>query len=520
MIVGSSAAPPWKRPLDILRFYSRKLLVVAIFTFVLLLLHIVYTDGGFLGNFDYASYSSYLTTTTSNSSPANDLPSPFNPHSLENLKYLRDIGDFWEPWASAIQVARPPIPAITITRTHSNLGVSEADARKPRQPPTKLITLSPTDLANLTSAHALLKDKLDAYPNFERDANTLFNGRGIVTVAGGEYFGPAIVGLHMLRATGSDLPVEAFVQNWDEYEPSLCEEYLPRFGARCLVLEEFLSDPVSKTWEVTHYQLKSLALLFSSFTEVLLLDSDSIPLVDPAQLVSSPAFTSTGLVGWSDFWKASETPDFYTIAGLPSFPSNLPTPCSESGQLLVDKSRHLATLLLATYYNIWGPDYFYPLLSQGALGQGDKNTFESAAVVLNNTFYRVPKMLKAVGRNPGDGFKGSGMVQYMPEDDGLEVDPADGKKAHERVAFIHANTPKMNAGHLVDEGDLVGPGGAHLRLWGGVESQVEMFGEDVEKKVWEIVKSTGCELAGTVREWKDRGGMCRRLKKHWKEVFQ
>jgi len=330
----------------------------------------------------------------------------------------------------------------------------------------------------------------------------------------------------MLRKTGSTLPVEIFVADASEYETSICDGYLPRYGARCLVLSDFLrNENASHSFEVTHYQLKCLAILFSSFAEVLYLDSDSIPLLNPSELFSIEPYNSTGLVFWPDFWVATESPLFYTIAGLPAFPSNLPKSSSEAGQLLINKKTHLKTLLLACYYNIYGPDYFYPLLSQGALGQGDKETFMAAALILGEPYYRVKMGVTSVGRHNGEKFKGSGMVQYHPTDDFLYARPQNASVSNEetrlmiRPAFLHANTPKMNAGHLVDEGDLFAVDQKRLRLWGSKEDQERQFGYDIEKEVWELLVKTGCELDQLLGEWKGRKSMCARLEEHWEAVF-
>ena len=76
----------------------------------------------------------------------------------------------------------------------------------------------------------------------------------------------------------------------------------------------------------------------------------------------------------------------------------------------------------------------------------------------------------------------------------------------------------MNAGHLIDEGDLLDQG-KRLRLWGSAAKQQDLFGRDLEKEVWTLLVETGCELAEKVAEWKDRKEMCKRLKEHWKAVF-
>jgi len=349
---------------------------------------------------------------------------------------------------------------------------------------------------------------LDAYDDTKDQS--LFQGKGVVLVAGGQYFAPAIVSIHALRQKGSNLPVEAFLANQDEWEPYLCEEYLPSLNARCLVMTDFTDDKVhNTTFEVKHFQFKALALLFSSFKEVLLIDSDSIPICNPeTDLFSSTAYRSTGFIGWGDFWIGTESPAFYEIAGLPSFPENLPQASSESGQLILDKSRHLKTLLLAVYYNVFGPGYYYQLLSQGAMGEGDKNTFETAAVVLGTPYFRVPDTPPAVvGRFDKGEFRGSAMIQMKPGQPG-------------KPAFIHANTPKMNAGQVLDSGDLFEKNTKErLRLWGPKDGNEKFFGEDVEMRIWKIMVDTGCQLEDVLRDWKTRDHLCARLREHYESVF-
>jgi alpha 1,2-mannosyltransferase len=56
---------------------------------------------------------------------------------------------------------------------------------------------------------------------------------------------------------------------------------------------------------------------------------------------------------------------FYDIFRIDVAPMNFRR-ASESGIILYSKRRHAAGLLLATYYNYFGPDFYYPLLTQGA----------------------------------------------------------------------------------------------------------------------------------------------------------
>lgn len=425
------------------------------------------------------------------------------------------IQSLWAHWSKIFHDARPTARKIVLSSNAQPWNIPNKD-KSPREAPENRVSNPEADIESIRSAHKILLDILQA----EDNGKDIFNGYGIVTVGGGEYFGPAIIGLHMLRKTGCTLPVEVFVADTGEYEPKLCDEYLPRLGARCLVLSDFLKDKDKEhNFEVTHYQLKSLAMLFSSFAEILYLDSDSIPLVDPfVELFSTEPYNSTGLVIWPDFWISTESPLFYSVAGLPSFPKNLPKSSSEAGQLLINKKTHLKTLLLAIYYNIYGPDYYYPLLSQGVIGQGDKETFMAAALVLGEPYYRVKTGVVSIGRSNGEEWKGSGMIQHHPSDDVLHTQPLD---TQVRPAFVHANTPKMNAGHLVDEGDLfsVRTRGSRVRLWGPKSLQENLFGVDLEKLVWELLVKTGCELEKVVKEWKGRERLCERLEEHWKKMF-
>ena len=51
------------------------------------------------------------------------------------------------------------------------------------------------------------------------------------------------------------------------------------------------------------FQLKPLAILHSSFEEVLLIDADNTPVVDPSFLFDHPQYTASTAVFWPDYWK-------------------------------------------------------------------------------------------------------------------------------------------------------------------------------------------------------------------------
>ncbi|KPM39817.1 hypothetical protein AK830_g6725 [Neonectria ditissima] len=425
------------------------------------------------------------------------------------------IGAFWQQWSRIIHDNRPDTKSsVTVKGTATTVSPSKPDDA--RQPYRDLIRVSDQDFERLRLSHARFVKELEA---LETNAvSEIFKGRGAVMVGGGEYFGPAVISIHMLRRTGSELPVEVFVPNQSEYEKDVCDEYLPKLNAKCVVLADFLVHGPAGL-EIEHYQLKAISLLLSSFAEVLLLDSDSMPLVDPdTAIFNAEPYLSRGLVTWPDFWAATESPRFWDIAGLSHFPDNLPPTSSESGQLVINKKTHLATLLLATYYNMYGPEYYYNLLSQGALGQGDKETFLAAAVALNATYYTVKTPVQSLGRHDGERYKGTAMIQHLPVDELSQGKEDDENTA--RPAFLHCNTPKMNAGHLVDEGDLIAVDGqSRLRLLGAKPDLDTVFGFDVEDTLWDLLVQTGCELADSIDEWKDRERLCERLTEHHQLVF-
>lgn len=489
------------------------------------------------GNTDSGSKSDTFAFSDSNGKKVD--VQPFSPppdsgstdgHAETDLGEINDIETFWAKWSRDIYETRPTTPNIVLAG-HAQTQ-KPRDGQTTREPQNDHVRNSDDEIDVLRRLHQDFVEELEkelgnsttrGLEERRWAGSNIFQGKGVVIVGGGEYFGPAIISVHMLRRTGSDLPVEVFVPNDDEYEKTVCEEYLPRLDAKCVVLSHILDKSTVKVGQqddahlkVTHYQLKSLALLLSSFSDVLLLDSDSIPLLEPiTNIFDTEPYRTKGMIIWPDFWRATESPRFWTVAGRSEFPAGLPVTASETGQLVVNKTTHLAPLLLATYYNIFGPDHYYPLQSQGALGQGDKETFLAAAVALNSSYYRVQTPAGKVGRNDGRKEQGTGIVQHLPSDDMKYK-----LSSSIRPVFLHSNTPKMNAGHLVDEGDLFATDGqTRLRLLGSKEESLNRFGFDVERSIWDLLVQTGCELQDVIQEWKGRDGMCEKLEEHYEKVF-
>lgn len=120
--------------------------------------------------------------------------------------------------------------------------------------------------------------------------------QGIVTVAGGRFTGALLVSLRMLRRTNSTLPVEVFMPNPEDYNEHTCEVVLPSLNARCVMIPKYEGLTISK------YQYKIFAVILSSFEDVLFLDADNFPIVDPVEWFKAPVFKDNGYVLVGNFF--------------------------------------------------------------------------------------------------------------------------------------------------------------------------------------------------------------------------
>jgi len=115
-----------------------------------------------------------------------------------------------------------------------------------------------------------------------------FEGRGVVMCAGGpKYFPCAWVCINMLRHVGCKLPIEMWSLNSREITP-LMRKLVKPLDVRCVnaaAVRKRHPARILKGWE-----LKPYAILHSRFEEVLFLDADNVPVLNPESL-----FTSEGI---------------------------------------------------------------------------------------------------------------------------------------------------------------------------------------------------------------------------------
>ncbi|GME87772.1 unnamed protein product [Ambrosiozyma monospora] len=311
--------------------------------------------------------------------------------------------------------------------------------------------------------------------------------QGVVFVSGKEYYWLTIVSIKYIRdKLHDDIPIEIFMPHKDKHD-QFCNKMRLVFGnIFCSYFDQYL--PRHTIAEMSGYQFKSLALLLTRFTNVLYLDSDNIPLIEPSKLFESEKYKTHGMIVWPDFWKRSTNPLYYSFTNL-QFEVIGTTPSVESGQMLINKKTHLKTLLLSYYYNLYGPAYFYPLFSQGFPGEGDKESFYLASRATKEGSF-LPSGIKThiCGvLDSKNAFSGNAILQ---------VDPSDFNK----IAFFHCNYPKIQVDKLDEYYYKDKVTKSNRRSWSlirgarkenenntGLKSLKEKLNFDLELAVWECM---------------------------------
>lgn len=242
-----------------------------------------------------------------------------------------------------------------------------------------------------------------------------FEGKGIVICAGGKsYFTCCWILINVLRnELNCKLPIEVWYRG-EEITPELDKE-LMRFDVTSHNVEDYYDIPPG----MSGYVMKPMAILFSSFKEVLFLDADNVCTMDPEFLFDLPEYKEYGAIFWPDFWTTDRFNQIWEIIGVPSNNGKE----QESGQVLINKEFCWRELNLALYFNINNRIYYNYLV-------GDKDTFRFAWLALNKSFYFIEHEVASCGYIDLDGaFIGHTMVQHIPDG---------------RIIFLHRNLLKWD----------------------------------------------------------------------------
>lgn len=394
-------------------------------------------------------YSQFLPQTPSK--PFYDNTYPPNVHTAQSeLKILA------ENLISLFREHQPVPKTINITNPVGATSVHQGDKLN------DVVHLKSDDIVRMQRIHLGIVQSLPTFPS------KIFAGQGIVMVGGGRFLRICLLSIRMLRRTGTTLPVELWMADYNEYDAKFCEE-VSSLQVRCRVITDYLGETVIK-----RYQLKSFAMLLSSFAEILFLDADNFPVISVNDIFMRGSYTSSGAVIWPDYWAATASPLLFQIVKRPQI---FMQTC-ETGQLMWNKQTHFTSLVLVCYYNFYGPDYFYPLLTLGAPGEGDKETFLLACQVMGHSYTFIDRAVGTLGYHDVSEFRGTGMAQADPRNSS-------------RYLFIHAHFPKMDGPSLFKDGTLHNSLGQIIRsFWGGTAR--EMAGYDVEAAAFQELAYIEC----------------------------
>ncbi|KAG7885243.1 hypothetical protein KL938_001500 [Ogataea parapolymorpha] len=387
--------------------------------------------------------------------------------------------------------------------------------------------------------------------NLPKITPRFYKGNGYVIVGGGKYSWFALLGIETLRKVGSTLPVEVILPSDDEYEFEYCDQILPALNARCVEMPRVFGKETLRKFEVNGYQFKAFALFASSFENAFFLDSDAYPVGNPDPLFESDLYKEYQMITWPDFWRRTTSPYFYQITGQEIGPKQvrhlndmftdpkyyeselnadpyhnipfhdregtIPDWTTEAGEMLINKTLHFQTLLLALYYNFDGPYGYYPLLSQGGAGEGDKETFVAAANYYGLKYYQVYKLPdRAYGwYNHEQNYEHSSIVQYDPLTDysnlqqvkqnirkAIELEGENFKYDYEKfftqfflpsnskVLFYHVHDPKMDPFNIVNNRYTFDLDGNRIRNLG---EDFPEFDFDLENFIWNVINHYVCE---------------------------
>ncbi|KAK4118425.1 glycosyltransferase family 71 protein [Parathielavia appendiculata] len=236
-----------------------------------------------------------------------------------------------------------------------------------------------------------------------------FAGKGIVVVAGtSDTVMRLKVVLRRLAKLQSKLPVE--VHYWDdETDENTLKELA---GMHHAISFNDLSDPATNIIHIrkdrlVNYQLKPAALINSKFAEPLLLDSDNVPVLDPAVLYESRVYREYHTVFWPDIARSRPQNPAWALTNTACRTDEYE---QESGQLMGGQA---------------AGDYWNEFLL------GDKDMFRFAWHALKTDFGRPRKWLTSVGTLNEGFYCGHTFAQHHPDDG--------------RVAFMHGGLAKFVA---------------------------------------------------------------------------
>ncbi|KAL3146379.1 hypothetical protein ABBQ32_003064 [Trebouxia sp. C0010 RCD-2024] len=258
----------------------------------------------------------------------------------------------------------------------------------------------------------------------------------VIPSAGHAMFAHTWVVVTILRDTlGCSLPIEIVYNGQEELDATIGEHLKAMTGVTLLDASLVALPPhqrpmnwtqdlgMTKYAHATGYSFKVYALVHvTTFDDVLMLDSDNLPLQNPEGLFSSPQYLTNGNSFWPDWWQRSRTepipylldvdPFAYNTFGLPA-PWEIgadPMTATESGMLMLDRVRHADVLEFIWMLNSH-PEVTYNWM------HGDKDTYRLAFHLANKSAHfaqvtAAPAQALDASSKHAPFYKHTGMVQH------------------------------------------------------------------------------------------------------------
>jgi len=271
------------------------------------------------------------------------------------------------------------------------------------------------------------------------------HSRGIVIVAGGElFFRLAWHLLAVLRGVGCRLPVEVWHLGRHEMDARMTAILKDQPGVTVVDAERYCETHGIQPRRLGGWGLKAFSLRHCGFRHAILLDAENVPTQDPACLLNDTRYERAGAIFWPDLppncareeWVP---PVAWQNVGLEPVPTARPF---ESGQIVVDRRKHLRALDVAVFLNEWDDEVYQWIY-------GDKDTFLLAWHLTGST-YTMPRK-PAIWRHPAicqHDLDGSLMFQHACQ-------------AKHELAVGHILTPILNRRFAPDAAAALN------RLWPG-----------------------------------------------------
>lgn len=252
----------------------------------------------------------------------------------------------------------------------------------------------------------MLTDEVTRVKHLADRPELIDRSRGIIIPAGGlcytysrlkpvPYFNMGFAVAHVLRSIGCTLPIEFwFLPGETKQIPNL-ESLAELVGADIRIAD---TDQMRCPYG---WQLKIHAVRSTHFTDILFLDADNVPAVDPTFLFDSPEYHNHGAMFWSDLdngtwtadWQNYVTPRVWDLVGKSGRERERRY---ETGQFVIDKPKCWRALEIvqhfADYSDYWGG--FNGLMRHAGrtVWHGDPHDFHVGFAMMNQSAWHQSKV--------------------------------------------------------------------------------------------------------------------------------